>query len=168
MENLLGIMKDVIDKDLKAYKEDINYDIDILRKGFIANKKQPTSYIWFTRESGTVIMREKFIKVKNSNENVSFNYWKGSTIHCFRITIEKITPKNIFGSIEKVNLKKYLKDVELNTEEYSKVLVNVKTIDDKEIENQYDFKENYFYSILNKEKLQTENVKSFRILNFIK
>lgn len=168
MGNLLLSIKDIADKDLTAYKEDINYDVEILRNGFIENKKQPISYIWFTRRSGTAIMKEKFIKVKNSNENVSFNYWKGSTIHCFRIIIEKITPKNIFGSIEKINLNKYEKDVELHTEEYEKALIKIETVDGKVIENEYDFKENYFYDVLNKEKLPTEKVKHFKILNFIK
>lgn len=168
MENLLLSIKDIADKDLTAYKEDVNYDLEILRNGFIENKKQPVSYIWFTRKSGTAIMKEKFIKVKNSNENISFNYWKGSTINSFRITIEKVTPKNIFGRIEKINLKKYEEDVKINTTEYERALVKIETVDDKVIENEYDFKDNYFYDILNKEKLEVEKVKSFKILNFIK
>ena len=168
MDNKLNIlMKDIIDKEVKHYQSDINLDLEIMKLDSKDYKNRQISYIWFTRECGTVMMREDFITVKNSSDNIFFNYWVDSAVNAYRIKLNKVCPKNIYGTIEKINLKKYYKEVKEKEKEKEKILCKIELQDGKIIEKEYDFEDGYFNKILFSEKLDVSMVKSFKILDYI-
>lgn len=160
-------MKSIVENEVSYYKEDLEYDFIIIRDA-VKNCKNIKEFIWFTRESGTVMMRENFIKVKNSNDNISFNYWNGSIINCYRIKVEKACRANIYGSIEKLSIKKYFNEIKPKEEIYSKILGRFNLKNGKVIENIYDFSETYYRNAIVKEKINEELIESFQVLDYIK
>lgn len=167
MDKLNVLMRDIVEKEVKHYQSDIEIDFKIIEHDNKDYKNKPISYIWFTRESGTVMMREDFITVKNSADNIFFNYWVDSAANAYRIKLDKICPKNMYGTIEKINLKKYYKEVKEKEKEKEKILCKIELQDGKIIEKEYDFEDGYFNKILFSEKLDVSMVKSFKILDYI-
>lgn len=166
MDKLNVLMRDIVEKEVKHYKSDVELDFKIIKHDNKDYKNKPISYIWFIRENGTVMMREDFITVKNSDDNILFNFWK-DIINAYRIKINKVCPKNIYGTIEKINLKKYYKEVKEKEKEKEKILYKIELQDGKTIEKEYDFEDGYFNRILFSEKLDVSMVKSFKILDYI-
>lgn len=167
MDKLNVLMRDIVEKEVKHYQSDIEIDFKIIKHDNKDYKNKPISYIWFIRENGTVMMREDFVTVKNSADNIFFNFWKEDVINAYRIKLNKVCPKNIYGTIEKINLKKYYKEVKEKEKEKEKILCKIELQDGKIIEKEYDFEDGYFNKILFSEKLDVSMVKSFKILDYI-
>ena len=157
-------MEQIVEKEVTYYKSDILHDFKILKNDF--KLKKGLTYIWILRECGTNLMREDFIPVKNSNENIIFNGMIGLAKKCYRIKIDKACKVNIYGSIEKVNLKKYTKEIKEKERKFNQIKARIVLNDNKVIENNYEFEEGYYSIILRKEKIEVDMVKEFEILSF--
>lgn len=160
-------MKEIVKKEVSHYKSDLEIDFDIIKET-IKDCPNGKAFIWYTRESGTAIMREDFIKVIGSEENVSFNYWAKSVISCYKIVVTKACTNNIYGSIEKINFNKYYKEMKLKEKNFERFIGRIITRKDKTmIEKEFEFSKTYYRDALKKEKLDSTNVLSFKILKYI-
>ena len=54
-------------------RADLYIDLGIIKSHF-KDCKKPKTFIWFTRESGTTIMKEDFISVVDSEEHMLFHW----------------------------------------------------------------------------------------------
>lgn len=156
------IMNELVEKNVKNFKEDLNLDFELLK----SNGKEHKSFIWFNRESGTDLMIEKFIPVIYTFHNVTFNTFANYKMKVYRIIVTKICPKNIYGYIEEINFKKYFKEVKEQERKYEKVKVRI-TLNDKTVkELEVPFTDNCYRETLFALKLENEDLKNFEYLAF--
>lgn len=159
-------LKDIVDREVSNYKSDLDLDFKDIKEDFKLRGNNSKNYIFFTRQSGTVLMREEFITVLNSNENIDFKYWVDSAINCYRINVTKACPVNIYGTVEKINLDKYKKTVYNNEKKPKAVLVRVETKAGKIIKNEYVYSNNCYRDILSIERLSSDDILAFNYLNY--
>lgn len=156
------VMEELVNDNVKHYKSDFSLDMEALR----LNSKEHKSYIWFLRESGTNLMIEKFINVINTNHNHTFNYYKDKDIIPFRIVITKACPKNMYGYIERINLKHYIKKEKPLDKEYKFAHIRLTLNDKTKKELKIPFTEKCYYEALSILELDNEKVQRFEYLAF--
>lgn len=156
-------MEGLVDSNVKNYKDDLNYDFKALK----LNGKEHKSFLWFLRSAGTNLMIENFVHVKGTIHNSTFNYYKDSNIKVYRIVITKVCPKNIYGYIEKINIKKYINEEKQKDKEYKNVKVRLLLKDKTKIEDLVEFTEKCYYEVLAKLNIKDEDVVRFEHLAYI-
>jgi hypothetical protein len=165
MENLFEVMQEIIDKNMKDHKED--FDID---KTIMLNKENEDEFYWYVRRSGTDIYEAEKVQFKESEENISANYYIGyDALKVFHIKIEKRGTKYVYGSIEPVKREKFeimiTKDVKIIREKKIRIIFN----DGFVVEGQYtgDIESREIINnILTKNKKDMNDLKSFKVLEY--
>lgn len=155
-------MEELVNSNVKNYKDDLNYDFKALK----LNGKEHKSFLWFLRSAGTNLMIENFVHVKGTIHNSTFNYYKDGNIKVYRIVITKVCPKNIYGYIEKINIKQYIIE-KPKDKEYKNVKVRLLLKDKRKIEDLVAFTEKCYYEVLAKFNLEDDDVLRFEHLAFM-
>ena len=161
-------MEQLVDKYVVNYKTDLDMDFELIKRNKNTNnrKNKNQTFIWFLRENGTVLMIEDFINVKNSPENILFNYWKNEPIKAYRLTITKACKKNIYGCIESINKKKYIDKI-LNSEKVcSNIEFELVKKDKSTIILNETFDDYFYIKALNKNNIQTKDILSSNCIRY--
>lgn len=174
MENLKDIknklvvlnesMNFIVINNVKNFKTDVDIDINSIKNSNIKR------FIWITRKNGTNLLIEDYIKVINSEENIIFHTRmaeRGIT-GIYRLTISHKENDNIYGYLEVLNKRNYLKEV-INAQKYFNTIeVEVVKNDGTKIVKQSEFTEGYIGRMLRKLKLQYADIKKINILGYKK
>lgn len=110
--NLTKEMELLVDKYVQHYKTDFQYDKElILDENYNSN-----TFYWMLRKSGTHLMNNNTILIKNDYSNTLALYYnkdKKEIVKIYKIDIEKRGKKYAYGNIteiEKNNFTKFIKD----------------------------------------------------------
>lgn len=167
---LNDIMTDIVDKNVIAYKTDLQYDFELLR-----DKEQTTNkYYWLVRDTGTDMLPYPSFLIDGTFGLAEARYHKASSL-IYEINVSKRCSKNIYGSIRKISLKEFEKLLEnpIHHDEIESVdiLVYFKDQDGKRNKKNINlpFSLDLFFDIIKKLNISREQYeKRYETINFIK
>lgn len=121
-KNIIKELESVVDRFVKSYKDDLQYDIKVL----LEKRNKDKTFYFLARECGTNLIPENDIHVKDSLGSSMIEYYEKDNTEIYKITIEKKCTKYVYGDIEKVNKKEFYKEFyKINKREYKGVKYSI-------------------------------------------
>lgn len=163
-------MEEIVNKYVKAYKEDILYDfVCLLDKNIKSNK-----FYWIVRSSGTNMAEKNKTLIKGSDANHLISYYLNNEkkgIHLFEIIVEKRCIKNIYGEIKELNKKTFiekLNNTKVSTDDIKTVEAIVKTKSQTKtvFVNYFENHNKFIYELCQKANLNKEDIEHL-YLNYV-
>ena len=156
------VMQVLVDKHVKAYKGDFNYDIAAL----LDKNSKTNKFYWLIRECGTDLCRIPAVYIKGEYDNYLANYHiqNTSSNRIYEINITRRGRKNFYGTISKIKKEtflKLLKEEEILPKNIESVEVLILTTDGKKKEERIPYSDNIFFDILKKLNIKREEVVSY-------
>lgn len=100
--NLFKVMEKIVENNMIAYKSDF-YIHD--KKSLLNSKyKGEKIYYWFVRDTGTHLLDNKMLFNKNSMTNIIAEYFLEYNPLIYKLTIEKVDRKYVYGNIQKLKV----------------------------------------------------------------
>lgn len=136
MELLNNIMKKEVNKYVNKNKGDLIFDIHTITARtiysinveYVQNDNLNEKYIWLLRKNGTNLLVKSRVYIENSSEREVFDYYVDNTdiVSIYEVVVNRIDKDdNIFGTITKISLREFRKEVMKNTKKLSKVVSKV-------------------------------------------
>ncbi len=118
MKKLFDIMEKEVEKTVHSYKSDF-YKHD--KHTLLKNKPEEKEFFWGLRRCGTELYRKTFLQCKGSYTNVAAKYHleQNDLIKVFKITVEKVGRKHIYGKIQKITVKDLAAWIKNNEREFT-------------------------------------------------
>lgn len=96
LEDLLKAMKNRVDRNVKYYKTDLNYDVEALKKAAV-DPEACSSYLWINRESGTWLIK---LEAYEGSKKASADFWEAckqnySYMQLYKIDLKTMELKKI-------------------------------------------------------------------------
>lgn len=108
--NILTLMEKTVNVNTKAYREDLNYDIEYLQK----NKTDLDSrrYLWMSRTLGTWCFKESEVYLDGTFANTVWKYYFDDIgVVALLLDIKRISREEIFGDVIILDYKKHLYEI---------------------------------------------------------
>lgn len=154
---LNDVMKEIVDKHVKAYKTDLNYDIEGL-----LDKNRGNEYYWSVRDTGTDLIDKVPYLVKDTYAYCSALIHLQDSKH-YLIKVEKKGKKYIYGEvipIKRKDFEKLINDAK-DPKDIKRVDVMVLTQDNRKLNMSYNkYNEDIFYDLLRDLKISREEYKA--------
>lgn len=162
----IGVVRDelLLNKELEkisdfymsAYKNDIKVDIELL----LDRNKLSDTFVWVVRDTGTHLYEEDKLFIEEDGSKDDYLYFKDYQALVFKITVTKRGRKNVYGSMELLDRKKFTSRVENERKSFKnvhfKVLLNDGSI--KEVDLPAG-DETTFYTLCEELKVQKDDIK---------
>ncbi len=118
MKKLFDIMEKEVEKTVEHYKTDFyTHDKNILLK----NTPEEKEFFWGLRRCGTELYRKNFLQCRGSYSNIAakFHLEQKNLLKIFKITVEKVGRKHIYGKIEKITAKDFEEYIRKSERDFS-------------------------------------------------
>lgn len=102
MGNLFDEMEKIVNRYVKAYKDDFECD-----KAEIYSKGGGMRYVWYIREEGTQLMDWRFITVCGSDDYLEAVGWLRSAVKGYIVDVDEVLPGEAFGGLSELDLKDF-------------------------------------------------------------
>ncbi len=112
--NVLGVMRSIVDSHTKHYKTDFDYDIEILKGAAVKPERINRTFLWLCRESGTWLLRERDVFIRDTSENNTFRYYAEQTtkvILAYAVEATALNGNTVSGNIYGLDYKKHYEHV---------------------------------------------------------
>lgn len=98
--NLFEEMEKIVDRVVVCYKDDLIHD----KKALLDPKeiKEGNKFYWYVRDSGTDLIRENQVFVKNSWNYNKATYYLDICKEIYEVEVKKLGRKYVYGDIKKV------------------------------------------------------------------
>ncbi len=115
--DILSAMKGIVDTHVKHYQSDFAYDIAALKEAALKKERAERIFVWMCRKSGTWLLKEKDVFIRDSHEYSVFTYYAEQTrdsILAFIIEVVNADGDAVKGNIYALDYRNYyarVKDV---------------------------------------------------------
>ena len=133
--DIIDIMGRVLDVRTEHYRSDFDIDKKILWSASAKEERQDRTYVWMCRKSGTWLLRERDVYIRDTRENNTFRYYLEQTSEPVILLIVEVTgytAHTVIGNLYTVDYRKYydhvmkkilpVESIVLNYEGGSKIL----------------------------------------------
>lgn len=133
--DIIDIMGRVLDVHTEHYRSDFDIDKKILWSASAKEERQDRTYVWMCRKSGTWLLRERDVYIRDTRENNTFRYYLEQTSEPVILLIVEVTgytAHTVIGNLYTVDYRKYydhvmkkilpVESIVLNYEGGSKIL----------------------------------------------
>lgn len=152
--NLREKMVELADKKLEHYKTDLDRDFNIM-----LDKEMPLGvYYWYIRESGTHMMPNHRVFVKDDWANTEAIYWAKYKPKIYKINLKERKKKNFFGDIEELKLNDFIQIVKEGTKEAEGVNIKVLTKKGEVLRTSVNGVKNAFHKALDNLNILSEDI----------
>lgn len=107
----------ISDDFMKAYKDDILLDIELL----LDSNKLSNDFIWVVRESGSHLYEKNKLFILEDGSRDDYLYFKDYKAKVFEINVTKRGRKNVYGTLTKLSRKELTDKVIENGRNYENV-----------------------------------------------
>lgn len=162
MEKLLNEeLKSIVDENVLYYKEDLNYDLEML----LDKNRVDDTFIFAVRDSGTHLYEKHKLYANESGERIGFMYFKDSFKKVFEVNITRRGKKYSYGTIKEENLDLLIKDISKNVKYCNNVETRIIKKDKTVLDTVFLVK-NTFYESLGLNGVNYEDVDKVYYLRY--
>lgn len=112
--DILSAMKGIVDTHVKHYQSDFAYDIAALKEAALKKERAERIFVWMCRKSGTWLLKEKNVFIRDSHEYSVFTYYAEQTrdsILAFIIEVVGADGDTVKGNIYALDYRKHYQHV---------------------------------------------------------
>ena len=157
-DDLFGVLSELVENHVKAYKTDFNYDKEIFERAVGDSEKD---FIWILRENGTQCENERLAYINGTRDNCESKYYlPWDDIKVFYVHVDGMIDGKVSGSVYPVDSKLLYDEVTKN--QVPALQVRLTQADGEEIMlscEEYNNKASYYYrehDIVKREYLLSE------------
>lgn len=108
--DIIDIMGRVLDVHTEHYRSDFDIDKKILWSASAKEERQDRTYVWMCRKSGTWLLRERDVYIRDTRENNTFRYYLEQTSEPVILLIVEVTgytAHTVIGNLYTADYKGY-------------------------------------------------------------
>lgn len=108
--DVLDMMGRVLEAHTEHYKSDFGIDRKILWSASAKEERQDRTYVWLCRKSGTWLLRERAVYIRDTRENSTFRYYleqTSSPVIVLVVEVTGYTAHTVIGNLYTVDYRKY-------------------------------------------------------------
>ena len=112
--DILSAMKGIVDTHAKHYQSDFAYDIAALKEAALKKERAERIFVWMCRKSGTWLLKEKDVFIRDSHEYSVFTYYAEQTrdsILAFVVEVVGADGDTVKGNIYALDYRKHYQHV---------------------------------------------------------
>lgn len=88
--DILKVMKGIVDSHTNYYKSDFVYDVQTIKEAALKKERTDRIFVWMCRQSGTWLLKEKNVFIRDSHEYSVFTHYMEQTsdsVLCFIVEV---------------------------------------------------------------------------------
>lgn len=108
--DVLDMMGRVLEAHTEHYRSDFDIDREILWSASAKEERQDRTYVWMCRKSGTWLLRERDIYIRDTRENNTFRYYLEQTSESVIVLVVEVTgytAHTVIGNLYTVDYRGY-------------------------------------------------------------
>lgn len=112
--DILKAMQTIVDSHVKHYQSDFEYDVQTLREAALKKERTERIFVWMCRTSGTWLLNEKNLFIRESHEYSVFTYYAEQTrdtILAFVVEVTGVDGGTVKGNLYAFDYKKFYEHV---------------------------------------------------------
>lgn len=145
----------ISDNFMKAYKSDIDMDIEML----LDKNKLTNDFVWVVRESGSHLYEKNKLFILEDGSRDDYLYFKDYKVKVFEINVTKRGRKNVYGTLKKLSRKELTDKVLNNGKSFDNIHFKVIMKDDSTHEIDVKSKDITIYTLADNLNVKVDDIK---------
>lgn len=112
--DVLDMMGRVLEAHTEHYRSDFDIDRKILWSASAKEERQDRTYVWMCRKSGTWLLRERDIYIRDTRENNTFRYYleqASDSVIVLVVEVTGYTVHTVIGNLYTADYREYYRHV---------------------------------------------------------
>ena len=112
--DLFAVMGSIVENHVEHYKSDFDFDKEILLNAVKKESREESTYIWLCRTTGTWLLRERNVFIRDTSENNTFRFYAEQTsdnILAYVVEIKGMDGNTVVGNIYTLDYLRYYRHV---------------------------------------------------------
>lgn len=124
--DILNVMQTIVDSRVKHYRSDFEYDVQTLREAALKPERTDRTFVWMSRTSGTWLLHEQNVFIKESHEYSVFTYYAEQTrdkIHAFIVEAGSLDDGTVRGNLYALDYRRYYSHVKASAVSAGSIII---------------------------------------------